>query len=199
MSVRLFSVGGTPVYLQWLTVLLLVVIGLTAGPTQAGLMAGVFALVILHELGHCRAATLYGLTTDHIVITPLGGLAMIEHDRLPPIQEIVIVAAGPAVNVVLAAPLWAAWRLTGYSDLFVANLCLLVFNLLPVFPLDGGRLLRASLTPLVGFQTATIASCLVGMVGGSALMALGVVFINPFAVMTGILIILAALQEMSLA
>ncbi len=128
-----------------------------------------FTVVVLHELGHCLAARRYGIRTNRILLLPVGGMA--EFDTIPrePRREFVIALAGPAVNYALIAVLltvfgWpaplgevdvpTAWAEIPRLLLYV-NIVMGVFNLLPAFPMDGGRMLRAALATRLDYLTAT--------------------------------------------
>ena len=136
-----------------------------------------FGIVVLHELGHCLAARRFGIGTRDITLLPIGGLARLERMSEKPGQELVIALAGPAVNVVIGVLLYALlrsaqpgqWvadiRLVGGDllvNLFRANALMAVFNLVPAFPMDGGRVLRALLALRMGFTRATAAAATVG-------------------------------------
>jgi len=135
----------------------------------------VFGIVLLHELGHSLAALRFGIAVRDITLLPIGGVARLERMPQRPLHEFVIAIAGPLVNVVLAAlsipVLWwltdgypLAMFLTGvlrpnlfglFQFLFIINLSLLIFNLIPAFPLDGGRIFRSLLAMGLGFGRAT--------------------------------------------
>ncbi len=137
-----------------------------------------FVCVVLHELGHSLTAMRYGVRVPRILLMPIGGMA--EFDRIPrkPSTELLITAAGPAVNfalLLLLLPLvWTAfWSEQGVvehslMDLLInlafANLVMGVFNLLPVFPMDGGRILRALLATKLNYLRATYWASLTGKV-----------------------------------
>ena len=128
--------------------------------TRALHLVLLFACVVLHELGHALTAQRYGIRTREIVLLPIGGVARLERMPEKPAQELVVAIAGPAVNVVLATDRsarrcsrWARRRSTileraagdgTLEFLLLANLTMLLFNLVPAFPMDGGRVLRAS-------------------------------------------------------
>jgi Zn-dependent protease len=125
-----------------------------------------FGTVVLHELGHALAARRYGIGTQDIILLPIGGVARLLGNPGSAIEELVIALAGPAVNLVLAGFIFAvlqlAPELVSVSALGVLlitwlriNLGLLLFNLIPAFPMDGGRVLRALLAMRVGFIQAT--------------------------------------------
>lgn len=142
-----------------------------------GLILLLFACVTLHEFGHALAARSYGIPVREVVLLPIGGIAMLEQPIRRPIQELVIAAAGPAVNVAIIAllipvlyvmgePITTPPSLLGSDGmtpsfnaavhwLLGANLTLVLFNLVPAFPLDGGRILRGILGLFVEWSVAT--------------------------------------------
>jgi Zn-dependent protease len=158
-----------------------------------------FGVVLLHELGHCFGARAVGGDARHILMWPLGGLAYADAP-MRPWPQFVTVAAGPAVNVVLclacavtliastghveavslnpfspADSYYFTERWQGYvALLYWINLFLLYFNLLPVYPFDGGQLFRAIIWPHVGLQRATIVAAQLGIIGAIALGFFGV-------------------------
>lgn len=165
-----------------------------AGAAEAGaglaLVFAVFACIALHELGHALAARYYGIGTRDITLYALGGVASLERMPERPGREIAIALAGPAVNIVIALALFsgllgasvlAPWALsdpTGALDvflsrLFIANLVLAGFNLLPCFPMDGGRVLRALLASRMSRVRATEIAVGVGSVVAGGLILVG--------------------------
>jgi len=150
------------------------------------LMILLFVCVTLHELGHGLVARAFGVPVREIVLLPLGGVAQISKNPDKPLHELLIAIAGPLVNVglaiVLLVPLGLSigpMLLTGHgllpeeldntasfttalSWLFAANVSLVLFNLIPAFPLDGGRVLRALLAMFMGFPRATRAAAAIG-------------------------------------
>lgn len=182
---KVATVRGIGVYIHW-TFWVLMVAYLFPVLTQSGwqaalaagaFIAGVFASVVAHEFGHAAAAGYYGIRTADITLLPIGGVARLT--RLPdkPIQELVIALAGPAVNVGIVALLFplilagVAWgdrapalglEMDLLFQLVVANVILFAFNLLPAFPMDGGRVLRALLAMRTTHLRATQIAAKVG-------------------------------------
>ena len=175
---RIGTVFGVPLKMHGTWVLLMAFYALSGffsgGAANAALSLGLalitFAVVVLHELGHIAAYHRYGVETKDIILTPMGGIARgIGNIAASPKKEFIIAAAGPAVNVALAALSFLAikavpWLSFGDSGVIAwtltnwflnVNLILLVFNLIPALPMDGGRMLRAALTPRLGFLPAT--------------------------------------------
>ena len=136
---------------------------------SAAIFLAVFTCVVLHELGHSLTARRFGVGVRRILLTPLGGIA--EFDAIPrrPAQELLITIAGPAVNFVIAGALWSVlsfpdeWANVSIPSsvgdlaryLFLANVIMGVFNMIPAFPMDGGRILRALLAMRLPYVRAT--------------------------------------------
>ena len=143
-----------------------------------------FGCVVLHELGHSFTAMHYGIRVPRILLMPIGGMAQFDHIPREPRQELLITFAGPAVNFILAAVLWltmsfpAGWWEVNLPrsvadlgrQLFVANLVMGIFNFLPAFPMDGGRILRAALALRLPYLRATWWAATVGKAIGGACM-----------------------------
>lgn len=183
---NLFSIGGIRLSLHFSFFLLLGVVawegaseaGWLGAAEAIGLVCAFFACVVLHELGHSAAAMRYGVRVPRILLMPIGGMA--EFDFIPrePRKEIAIALAGPAVNYLILAVLWGfvdfpsnwesdpAW--SGHNgfllQLFLANLAMGTFNLLPAFPMDGGRVLRALLAYRLSYLKATYLAALTGKI-----------------------------------
>ena len=136
-----------------------------------------FGCVLLHELGHALAARRYGILTREIVLLPIGGVARLERMPTKPSQEIVVALAGPGVNLVLATlfggllfamgktpPPPSAMLETGelVAILMYSNLMMIAVNLIPAFPMDGGRVLRAVLALFTPYARATRIASLIG-------------------------------------
>ncbi|MEM8882515.1 MAG: site-2 protease family protein [Planctomycetota bacterium] len=144
--------AGIRVRIHWTLLALMALVGWSewqAGRSAAagvGFMAALFGCVLLHEYGHALAARRYGIPTRSITLLPFGGIAALERVPTEPRRELVVALAGPAVNVLIALVLLPVVWLTGYGmTLLVTNIALVVFNLIPAFPMDGGRVLRALL------------------------------------------------------
>jgi Zn-dependent protease len=174
-------------------------------------LIGLFGSVVLHELGHALTARRFGIGTRDITLLPIGGMARL--DRMPhdPKQELWVALAGPAVNFILAAFLYMSLAATGNStpltsvavttgplaqQLLMANLTLGVFNLIPAFPMDGGRVLRALLALRIDRPRATVIAANIGQ--GLALVfgAIGF-FTNPMLVFIALFVWIGAAGELS--
>ena len=207
-SWKLGKICGIDVQVHWTFVLLpaaVLLMSLAAGHALSSAVASVlfllavFACVVLHELGHALAARYYGIGTRDITLLPIGGVARLE--RLPekPSQEIVVALAGPAVNVAIAVTLFAGMLALNTApallvQLFWANVVLLAFNLLPAFPMDGGRVLRALVAMHLPHSQAT---SIAAAVGRSIAIGLGIfgLFFNWMLVFVAIFIYYAAGSE----
>jgi len=168
-----------------------------------------FLCVLLHEFGHAMAARRYGIRTPDITLYPIGGVARLERMPENPAQELVIAVAGPMVNVVIALGLWLALgmpHLTAhvFSDglaleLLKTNIMLVVFNLIPAFPMDGGRVLRALLAMRLSHGQATQIAARIGQ-GIAVLFALaGITSGNYFLLFIAMFVFMAAQQEAAYA
>jgi Zn-dependent protease/CBS domain-containing protein len=172
-------------------------------------VVALFGCVLLHEFGHALTARRFGIGTEDITLLPIGGLARLERMPDDPGQELVVALAGPAVNVLIAAGLLALLSATGplaplsfltmtegsfVERLMVINVFLALFNLLPAFPMDGGRVLRAVLAMRMEYARATQVAATVGQ--GMALMfGLVGLFYNPFLVFIALFVWIGASQE----
>ena len=169
----------------------------------------VFACVVLHELGHALAARKYGIRTQDIILLPIGGVARLEKMPNQPIQELWVALAGPAVNLGIAALcavfLWVTNTFTPTNELAITtgpfvkrimgvNIFLILFNMIPAFPMDGGRVLRALLATRVAYVKATKISANLGQ--GIALI-FGVIgfFYNPILLFIAFFVWMGAAQE----
>ncbi|MEZ4919230.1 MAG: site-2 protease family protein [Saprospiraceae bacterium] len=209
-SLKLFTLFGIPVHLHW-TFGLILLYPLWLGYSNSlpvmgtvwllGFFIALFACVLLHEYGHSLTARKYGVETQDIILTPIGGIARLERMPEKPVQEFLVAIAGPLVNVGIAILLFAlgtllysgdSWEVFSYilreqfnfgesaggeldesniqisgllfylPVLIATNIALFVFNLIPAFPMDGGRIFRALLAMQIGRVRATRAASLVG-------------------------------------
>ena len=216
-SIKLFDVGGTAVRIHMTFFLLLAWIGAihwARGGVPEAVDGIIFILllfvsVVLHEFGHVLAARRYGINTPEITLLPIGGVASLERMPEKPAQEIVVALAGPLVTLlivlVLMFVLGARFDLTQMAQLeqaqstmtgriAAANGALLLFNLIPAFPMDGGRVLRALLAMPMGYTRATRIAALIGQ-GLAILFGFIGLFGNPLLILVGAFIFLAASGE----
>ena len=244
-SWRIGSIAGIGVFLHWTFLILLGWIVLThfaRGDDLVDAVHGVlfvlalFAIIVLHELGHALAARRYGIPTRDITLLPIGGVARLERMPEEPKQELVVALAGPAVNVVLAALCFAGIIALvglarfggamedGIDDLgfvlesheevaklseipligvdflakmLVVNVLLVAFNLLPAFPMDGGRVLRALLAMRMDYVRATQVAASIGQMMAVMFGFLGL-FFNPFLVFIALFVWMGASSEASM-
>ncbi|MBA2627387.1 MAG: site-2 protease family protein [Gemmatimonadales bacterium] len=181
-SFRIGRIAGTDVKVHITFLLLLVWFAVGSGSTAAGLdtvlrVLALFACVLLHEFGHIAAGRHYGIGTPDVILLPIGGVARLSRIPEEPRQELVIALGGPAVTLAIVLVLYGAIKaglgapvtsVAGILDgpfiasLLVANFILLVFNMIPAFPMDGGRVFRALLAMRMPYVRATRIAARVG-------------------------------------
>jgi Zn-dependent protease len=185
-SLRLGTFAGIGVYVHATFVLLIAFFGIsfwTADRSVLAVVSGIafilaiFACVVLHEFGHALTARRYGIRTRDITLLPIGGVARLERMPDQPMQEFWVAVAGPAVNVVIAAVLFLVLSvsealvpirtltMTGgpfLERVMVVNLSLVAFNIIPAFPMDGGRVLRSLLALRIPYTRATQIAASIG-------------------------------------
>lgn len=217
-SLKLGRMLGIDVYVHFTFLALLGFIGLShwlAGRNLAAaangmiFFLGLFVCVLLHEYGHALAARRYGIATRDITLLPIGGLARLERMPDKPYQELVVALAGPLVNVVIAGSLLLGLTVTGtwqpldsltttsgslVERLLVVNVFLAVFNLLPAFPMDGGRVLRSLLAMRLEYARATRIAARVGQ-GMAVLFGFAGLFGNPMLFLIAVFVWIGAAQE----
>jgi Zn-dependent protease/CBS domain-containing protein len=216
-SFPIARIAGTVVRVHVTFLLFLVWIGAAhwrVGGQEAALdgvlfMVILFACVLAHEFGHILAARRYGIRTPEVTLWPIGGVASLERIPDKPREELVVALAGPAVNVVIAAILIFGFgaslseSTTAELDdptanlaarVAAANIVLVLFNLIPAFPMDGGRVLRALLAMRTSYNEATRIASRIGQ-GAAFLFALAGLFLNPMLIIIGLFIYLAATAE----
>ncbi|MDR3639438.1 MAG: site-2 protease family protein [Isosphaeraceae bacterium] len=178
MSWNLGRIAGINVFLHPSLLLLLAYFGAMQGGVESILLvAAVFGCVLLHEFGHALTARQFGIETEDITLYPIGGVARLRRLPRAPGAELLITLAGPAVNLAIALALgvalvagavvgiWQVLPLAGFVRLLMyVNLVLAAFNLIPAFPMDGGRVLRAALSGWLGRLRATEIAASVGQV-----------------------------------
>jgi Zn-dependent protease/predicted transcriptional regulator len=215
---RIARIGGVDIFIHFTFLFLLAWIGIahyserqefTDVVEGIGFILVIFFIVVLHEFGHSLAARRFGIKTKDITLLPIGGLARLERMPEKPSQELVVAIAGPAVNVVLAVVFGIILTLTGgwspveeisvtggsfMERLFAVNLMLIIFNLLPAFPMDGGRVLRALLAMRKPYPEATRLAATIGQ-AMALLLGLAGMFFNPMLVFIALFVWVGAAQE----
>jgi Zn-dependent protease len=218
-SLRVATVKGIGIFTHWTFLVMLVGLfafylyqglSVVAAFTGVALITTVFGCVVLHELGHAFMARHYGIPTLDITMYPIGGVARLTRMPSKPKEEFMIAIAGPAVNVAIAGVLYVVNEIIGANIsmyeamntqanvlgmLMWINLGLVVFNMMPAFPMDGGRVFRAALATQMDYRTATHIASLAGQAIAVVFAIYGIVsgmWTLPFV---AIFVFIAARQE----
>lgn len=222
-SFRIARVAGIAIDVHF-TFIFIVLLGAFQWGRQYGPSGAVFGAILilllfvcvtLHELGHAFAALRFKIPVRQIVLLPLGGVALIEDSPEKPFQELIIAACGPLVNVLIAIVLWlvsgSSMQMLDGRNLFPingelgltsmvswliqANISLVIFNLLPAFPLDGGRIFRAFLAFFMSFPLATKIAVYVGQALAMLIAGIGLLTGNLLLILVAVFIFSGARQE----
>jgi Zn-dependent protease len=220
-SIRIATVAGIEVRIHLTFLLLLAFIGISyysvggkaAALEGVGFILLLFACVLLHEFGHAIAAKAFGIETPDITLLPIGGVARMQRMPDQPWQELIVALAGPLVNVIIAGILFVVIGLrfdwgqaadladpTGslLSKLAMVNVMLVLFNLIPAFPMDGGRVLRSLLAMAIGHARATQIAARIGQ-GLAFVFGFVGLFINPLLIFIALFVYLGATSENAMA
>ncbi|HEV2491434.1 MAG TPA: site-2 protease family protein [Terriglobia bacterium] len=220
-SWKIGRLAGINVYMHATFVLLILFILLAywaEGHNVAMAVAGVvfvlaiFGCIVLHELGHALTARRYGIQTRDIILLPIGGVARLERMPDDPHQELLVALAGPAVNVLIAAAIFVLLTVFGsppslkdvesvrwvggsfLNKLMVTNLWLVGFNILPAFPMDGGRVLRALLATRMEYTRATHVAAQIGQAMAFIFGLIGLLY-DPFLLFIALFVWMGATEE----
>jgi len=215
-SLSIGTIAGTAIrvhitfllFLGWIFVASYVSGGPQAAWSGLLFMVLLFACVVAHEFGHIFTARAFGISTPDVTLLPIGGVARLERIPEAPYEEFLIAIAGPLVNVAIAFGLVALGAHLNSGDLAAVesptvsladrlaavNLFLALFNMIPAFPMDGGRVLRALLASRLGFVRATEIAAFIGQGCAFALGFIGL-FWNPILIFIAIFVYLAASSE----
>jgi Zn-dependent protease len=216
-SYRIGRIAGTDIKVH-VTFLLIVGLWALQGYEEAGpsgafaatlFLLAIFACILLHEFGHILVARRFGVRTPDVILLPIGGVARLERIPDVPRQELLIALGGPAVTLAIIIVLWILLQLTnqptmeGMSpsrpiliNLFAGNVWLLLFNLIPAFPMDGGRVLRALLASRLGLVRGTRIAASLGQVLAFAGGVYGLLVIKePLLVLIAFFVFLGASAE----
>ena len=224
---KIASVGGIPLLIHWTFGFFFIWIayaGYRAGLDDGGVLRLclfallLFVCVVLHEFGHAFMAKKYGITTKDIIISPIGGVARLVRMPKRPWQEVWIALAGPAVNFLIAlilGILLSAFSSRGvlpsgelefifhdpgnfFQILFLINLALILFNMVPAFPMDGGRVFRALLSVRLGRLRATKIATRLGQVVSILFIAFAFAKGDLILAFIGVFVFVAAANEFSI-
>jgi Zn-dependent protease len=219
-SYKILTIRGISLHIHWTFLLLIgwvLLVNAGAGNNVEQIswsllfLLAVFVCITLHEFGHALTASRFGIRAKNIVLLPIGGIASIEKFPDNPRQELAISIAGPLVNLAIAGILWLfipnqslienedhMTIMHGHDFIYnlrIVNIALAVFNLIPAFPMDGGRILRALLGFKMNYIQATTVAATVGKIIAILFIVAGIVLINPFLPVIGIFIIFSAGAE----
>ncbi len=219
-NLKVARIQGINLYLHWTFWLLPLWVILTWRDDELfplwmylSLIALLFVCVVLHEFGHALMAREFGIRTRNIILSPLGGMAQMERMSQKPWEEFCIAVAGPLVNVVIAAVLGGvylagaivapgmiettAWQFLGL--LVGLNVVMILFNMIPAFPMDGGRVLRAILSSSMGILKGTRVAVAIGTVLAIILGAAGLLLLgNPWLPVIALFVVMAGRQELAM-
>ena len=220
-SFKLGKIADIGIFIHWtfsLLILFIVFINYRSGQNATQILWSVFFVlsifitVVMHELGHALAAKRYNIITKDITLLPIGGIARLEKIPEKPIEELIVAIAGPLVNIVLAVITGIFITIPATSEqlmaqlangvnannfflnFFLVNFWLALFNLIPAFPMDGGRILRALLSFRLQRHVATRISARIGQFLALGFILLGF-FTSPFLIFIGIFVIIGAQVE----
>lgn len=206
-SYQIARIAGTDVKIHLTFFMLLAWVGLSFGAAGALFLVLLFGCVLLHEFGHVFAARAFGVRTPDVTLYPIGGVARLERMPANPKQELIVALAGPAVNVVIALALFV---LVGAGTVFgamtnpggsfliqlaVVNVWLVAFNMIPAFPMDGGRVLRSVLAMRMGRAKATEIAVSVGKVMAVLLGIFGFFTLNLTLMVIAVFVYMTASAE----
>lgn len=216
-SLSLGTIAGTKIRVHVLFLLLLVWVWMMhygIGGVQAAwqgvfFVIAIFVCVVLHEFGHIAAARYFGIRTPDITLLPIGGVARLERSPEKPLEEIIVALAGPLVNVAIALVIFLVLgrassaeelaliedpRVDFLARLGSVNVFLFLFNMIPAFPMDGGRVLRAVLAMVMPWWRATQIAATIGQGLAFVFGFLGL-FYNPLLILIAVFVYLAAAAE----
>ena len=216
-SLRIGSVAGAGVFLHWSFLVLfgwlfaaqVMHAGWTAAIQTGVFIVAVFVCVTLHEIGHATMALRFGIRTRDITLLPIGGVARLNRIPEEPRRELMIALAGPVVNVVIAAALGAGMLAHGVSfrldevrltesaflnTMFWFNVIVVAFNMIPAFPMDGGRVFRAVLASRQNYQDATRHAALFGQIIAGLFIVAGL-YVNFMLTIIGVFVFFSAAAE----
>lgn len=215
-SITIGRIAGTAIriHITFLMFLLWIAVsdyrsgGFAAAQSSIVFILLIFACVVAHEFGHILTARNFGVKTPEVTLLPIGGVANMERIPEDPWQELLIAIAGPMVNVVIAGLLIVVGgfavadlksidleKASLVQRLAFVNISLVVFNMIPAFPMDGGRVLRALLAMRLGPQRATEIAAKLGQLFAFLFVAAGM-FLSPMLIFIGLFIYIAAVSEL---
>lgn len=217
-TVYLGKLLGIKVYIHWTFWFLALYIGLTnigngfgSAASAIGFVFAIFGCVFLHEMGHAVAGKWFRIPTIDITLYPIGGVARMADFTRSPFSELVVALAGPLVNVVIAAALFLGLSIRASIDqvsaqgiiasgpleqLLIANIVLAVFNMLPAFPMDGGRVLRSLLAMWMPYSSATRYAARIGQLTAGLMIFASLYYFSLSLLIISVLVFLICSGEL---
>lgn len=221
-SLFIGKISGIKIFVHWTFIILVfwvVFSGIRGGNSiseillSLGFIITVFACITLHEFGHALTAKRFNFKTRDITLLPIGGLARMEGLPHKPKQEFLVAIMGPAVNIVIGALILAALKITDkfpeniavldirganfWYNLYTVNVFLALFNLIPAFPMDGGRILRALLSTRFPRVKATRIAAYTGQFIAILFVFIGLWY-NPMLILIGLFVFIGAKAEVAM-
>jgi Zn-dependent protease/CBS domain-containing protein len=221
-SIKIARVAGTEVrihitfllFLAWIAFTYFKIGGSSAAIEGVLFILALFGCVLLHEFGHVLAARRFGISTPDITLLPIGGVARLQRMPDQPWQELIVAVAGPMVNVIIAGALLLYLgpidklalierihdpRFAFLAKLASVNIWMILFNLIPAFPMDGGRILRSLLAMALPYGRATQIAAWIGQALAFVFGFIGLFFHHPLLLFIALFVFLGAQQEAAMA
>lgn len=209
-NITVLTFRGISVRLHWTFILFILWIALSNPgnlsdkASEVIFLLSIFTCVVLHEYGHALTARVFGINTRDITLYPIGGVALLVRDPKPK-EEFFIALAGPLVNVVIATLIFNFYEINEaalisdeasfWTRIFLANIVLVVFNMIPAYPMDGGRVLRSALGLVLSQGSATVISARIGQLFSIIMAGLALYFGHTVLLIIALFVFMQARRD----